>query len=131
MLKAVVFKSFTVFDDTTNKQYLFRQGDIIEYERFAACSVASTALPYIRISINDKTLSTPDFIIEQFVQSMSEPTTESDIVSNKGNNKHVHIERCDGTFNSNKFMSNIPREDIIDVKPMENNTYLIIYVKED
>lgn len=46
-------------------------------------------------------------------------------------NQHVQIQRIEGQGNTNDFLLSIPRENIIDVKPMEHNTYLIIYAEEE
>lgn len=46
-------------------------------------------------------------------------------------NQHIQIERIESTIKVNKFLSNIKRENIVDIKPMEHNTYLVIYTKED
>lgn len=124
MLEAVVFKTFTVFDDITKHTHIFRQDDVIKYERFAACSVTSNALPYIRIFHNDVTISTPDFAIEQFVQSMSKSVYDRPL-------EHIQIQRIEGQGNTNAFLLGIPRENVIDIKPMEHNTYLIIYAEEE
>lgn len=46
-------------------------------------------------------------------------------------NQHVQIQRIEGQGNTNNFLLSIPRENIIDIKPMEHNTYLIIYAEEE
>lgn len=46
-------------------------------------------------------------------------------------NQHVQIQRIEGQGNTNDFLLSISRENIIDVKPMEHNTYLIIYAEEE
>jgi len=46
-------------------------------------------------------------------------------------NQYVQIERIESVTKVNKFLSNIKRENIVDIKPMEHNTYLVIYTKED
>ena len=46
-------------------------------------------------------------------------------------NQHVQIQRIEGQGNTNDFLLSIPRENIIDIKPMENNTYLVIYAEEE
>lgn len=46
-------------------------------------------------------------------------------------NQHVQIQRIEGQGNTNDFLLSIPRENIIDIKPMEHNTYLIIYAEEE
>ena len=55
---------------------------------------------------------------------------ESDNV-NKHTEKHVQIQRIEGQGNTNDFLLSIPRENIIDIKPMEHNTYLVIYAEEE
>ena len=46
-------------------------------------------------------------------------------------NQHVQIERIESVTKVNKFLSNIKRENVIDIKPMEHNTYLVIYAEEN
>ncbi len=46
-------------------------------------------------------------------------------------NQHVQIQRIEGLGNTIDFLSSIPKENIIDIKPMEHNTYLIIYAEEE
>ena len=68
---------------------------------------------------------------------MKEPKlTELDSViesngADKYINQHVQIQRIEGQGNTNDFLLGIPRENVIDIKPMENNTYLIIYAEEE
>lgn len=47
------------------------------------------------------------------------------------NNQHVQIQRIEGQGNTNDFLLSIPKENIIDIKPMEHNTFLIIYTEEE
>ncbi len=54
---------------------------------------------------------------------------ESDNVNK--HTQHVQIERIEGQSNANNFLLGIPRENIIDIKPMEHNTYLVIYAEEE
>lgn len=46
-------------------------------------------------------------------------------------NQFVQIQKFDSVHSTNKFLKDIPRENIIDIKPMENNTYLVIYAEEE
>ena len=46
-------------------------------------------------------------------------------------NQHVQIQRIEGQGNTNDFLLSIPKENIIDIKPMEHNTYLVIYAEEE
>ena len=42
-------------------------------------------------------------------------------------NQFVQIQKFDSVHSTNKFLKDIPRENIIEIKPLENNTYLVIY----
>jgi len=46
-------------------------------------------------------------------------------------NQYVQIKRVDSIHDTNRILKDIPKENVIDIKPMENNTYLIIYASED
>lgn len=46
-------------------------------------------------------------------------------------NQHVQIQRIEGEGNTNEFLLGIPRENVIDIKSMEHNTYLVIYAEEE
>lgn len=46
-------------------------------------------------------------------------------------NQHIQIQRIEGRGNTNDFLLGIPRENVIDIKPMEHNTYLVIYTEEE
>ena len=50
---------------------------------------------------------------------------------NKYAKQHIQIQRIEGQGNVNNFLLSIPRENVIDIKPMEYNTYLVIYAKEE
>lgn len=152
MPKAIVTKEF-VFDTSDFYRIKFVKGDIIVYARYHTPSdkMDGTFNDCIRIDRGNDTYFGEYFDIETYTEEFKglEDYRAEESVENISNYikqmkedneafepsyelvKHVHVERCDGTFQTNKFMSNIPREDIIDVKPMENNTYLVIYAKED
>lgn len=42
---------------------------------------------------------------------------------NKYAKQHIQIQRIEGQGNVNNFLLSIPRENVIDIKPMEHNTY--------
>ena len=44
--------------------------------------------------------------------------------------QYVQIQKFDSVLNTNKFLKNIPKENVIEIKPLENNTYLVIYSEE-
>lgn len=50
---------------------------------------------------------------------------------NKYAKQHIQIQRIEGQGNVNNFLLSIPRENVIDIKPMKHNTYLVIYAKEE
>lgn len=42
----------------------------------------------------------------------------------------LQIQKFDSVHNTNKFLKTIPKENIIEIKPLENNTYLVTYSEE-
>ena len=42
----------------------------------------------------------------------------------------LQIQKFDSVHNTNKFLKNIPKENVIEIKPLENNTYLVTYSEE-
>lgn len=60
-----------------------------------------------------------------------EECNSTGVLSCAFNNHYVQIQRLESVHDANKFLKDIPKENVIDVKPMENNTYLVIYTKED
>lgn len=42
----------------------------------------------------------------------------------------IQIQRFDSVHNTNEFLKNIPKENIIKIEPLENNTYLVTYSEE-
>ncbi len=46
-------------------------------------------------------------------------------------NQCIQIQKFDSVHNTNKFLKNIPKENIIEIKPLENNTYLVTYSEEN
>ena len=42
----------------------------------------------------------------------------------------VQIERIESVTKTNEFLSKLYKEQILEVRPMENNTYLVVYTKE-
>ena len=124
MLNKAVTSKEIIFHDFSGSQITIAKDTTIQYERYEVAMVDEPSMKCMRIYVAGYTYHGEDFLIEGYVTKPLEPSCTRPP-------KHVHVERCDGTFQTNKFMSNIPREDIIDVKPMENNTYLVIYAKED
>ena len=45
-------------------------------------------------------------------------------------NQCIQIQRFDSVCNTNEFLKNIPKENIIKIEPLENNTYLVTYSEE-
>lgn len=42
----------------------------------------------------------------------------------------IQIQKFDSVHNTNKFLKTIPKENIIKIEPLENNTYLVTYSEE-
>lgn len=42
----------------------------------------------------------------------------------------IQIKKFDSVHNTNEFLKNIPKENIIKIEPLENNTYLVTYSEE-
>lgn len=42
----------------------------------------------------------------------------------------IQIQKFDSVHNTNKFLKTIPKENIIKIEPLENNTYLVTYCEE-
>ena len=45
-------------------------------------------------------------------------------------NQCLQIQKFDSVHNTNKFLKTIPKENIIKIEPLENNTYLVTYSEE-
>ena len=45
-------------------------------------------------------------------------------------NQCIQIQKFDSVCNTNEFLKNIPKENIIKIEPLENNTYLVTYSEE-
>ena len=42
----------------------------------------------------------------------------------------IQIQKFDSVYKTNEFLKNIPKENIIKIEPLENNTYLVTYSEE-
>ena len=42
----------------------------------------------------------------------------------------IQIQKFDSVYNTNEFLKNIPKENIIKIEPLKNNTYLVTYSEE-
>lgn len=42
---------------------------------------------------------------------------------------HIQIERCDCVASTNRFLNTIDGDDFVEIIPLENNQYLVIYKK--
>lgn len=42
----------------------------------------------------------------------------------------IQIQKFDSVHNTNEFLKNIPKENVIKIEPLENNTYLVTYSEE-
>lgn len=106
----------------------FKRGDVISWERYKD----SNKKDAITISF-----STADFDIEPTNIDMQ---TGVNLDTNEVYTKpfvdvpeitelmyHVQVEVCEGKFNVNKFLKTIDSNNFIDIKPMQNNWYMVVY----
>ena len=42
----------------------------------------------------------------------------------------IQIQKFDSVYNTNEFLKTIPKENVIEIKPLEYNTYLVTYSEE-
>jgi hypothetical protein len=42
----------------------------------------------------------------------------------------IQIQKFDSVYKTNEFLKTIPKENIIKIEPLENNTYLVTYSEE-
>lgn len=42
----------------------------------------------------------------------------------------IQIQKFDSVHNTNEFLKTIPKENVIKIEPLENNTYLVTYSEE-
>lgn len=42
----------------------------------------------------------------------------------------LQIQKFDSVHHTNEFLKNIPKENVIKIEPLENNTYLVTYSEE-
>ena len=114
----IVTKGFE-FECFTGQVKRFVTGDLIDYIRYNRPKNSKAYSVGIHIKMNDDSYKGVNFDIENYVEK---------IVPNK---KHIQIQRLDSVVNANNFLMTVNKEDVVDVKPMENNTYLVIYMCED
>ena len=122
MTRAVVLDDFSFVGDYGIVHV--DKGAIIKYERTTRsdCEGDHTI---IQIFYNDKFYFSNDFTIEAFVQILPEVPASAAPA-----NQYVQIQKFDSVCHTNEFLKNIPKANVIEIKPLENNTYLIIYSEE-
>lgn len=88
------------------------------------CAVCGKAVPLTQIEAKYTTFRLCDKCINAInaVRNTLEMSASAD--------QHVQIQKFDSVYHANEFLENIPKENVIEIKPLENNTYLIIYCEE-
>ena len=92
-----------------------------------SCAVCGKAVPLTQIEARYATFRLCDKCINAInaVRNILEVSASAAPV-----NQSVQIQKFDSVLNTNKFLKNIPKENVIEIKPLENNTYLVIYSEE-
>ena len=125
--KQIVFNTF----DKINKRVIFEPEMELDYKRFFGIGKPS----YLQIRCNDICIDSfiegPDFPIEDYVEKINEGTGEEFRQQADRPNQEmpytVQVEMKPSRIETNSFLKTIPGKNVIDIKPMVNNCYLIIY----
>ena len=148
VIKQIIFDTF----DKINKRVIFEPEMELDYKR-----LWMNGKPYLQISCDDictdSFIEGPDFPIEDCVEPIIEETPLSNMSreiqesikeqeeytkafnlgletgkSMKDEKPYtVQIDRIESKRAVNDILKGIPGKNVIDIKPMENNTYLVIY----
>ena len=145
-----VIKEFYIVDKNTNYTYEFPIDTEIEYQRISnrTIRIASDEYPYPI----DSNMECENFDIENFVESIEETPLfkmnreiqqsvkeqeEYTRIFNLGLETGksmkeeepytVQVEMRSSRHDLNKYLKTIPGKNIINIKPIENNCYLVIY----
>ena len=144
VIKQIVFETF----DEINKTVKFEPEMELDYKRFFRIGKAS----YLQISCEDICIDGfiegPDFDIENYVEPIPDITNFTSEEEKSINERFweelrqqidrthredqelpytVQVEMRSSRIELNKYLKTIPGKNVIDIKPMENNCYLIIY----
>ena len=129
MTRAIVNNGFRFFDDRSQELMTLCKDDVISYERYPCYSTAiSCAESRIRIFYKGCVYNTDNFSIEAYVTTFPEPLLNYEESVSRG--QCIQIQKFDSVHNTNEFLKNIPKENIIKIEPLENNTYLVTYSEE-
>ena len=112
----IVTKGFE-FECFSGEVKRFVTGDLIEYTRYSRPKNSKAYPVGLHIKANNCSYKGVDFDIENYTKEI---TTE----------KHIQIKRVDSVINANNFLMTINKDDVVDIKPMESNTYLVIYMSK-
>ena len=132
MKRAIVIfsKGLTIYDDKLIVDTIPKD-TLITYERFFQPSREfigqDTAYLHIFSYHTKRSYSVPDFIIEGYVQNLPEPLLN---YQSDKKDKCIQIQKFDSVHNTNEFLKTIPKENVIKIEPLENNTYLVTYSEE-
>ena len=117
--KQIIFDTF----DKINKRVIFEPDMELDYKR-----LWMNGKPYLQISCDDictdSFIEGPDFPIEEHVRPIIKFYPENKV---KEQSCTVQVETCEGKFNVNKFLKTIDGNNFIDIKPMQNNWYMVVY----
>ena len=134
-----------VFRTNEDIYAIIQKGQVIEFERYTERLSGEQA---IKIETDDDIYYGKVIDIEDYVSPITLKSKMNDIndaiqytkdcnqafqlgKESAFSNQHVQIQRIEGKSNTNDFLLGIPRENVIDIKPMEHNTYLVIYAEEE
>ena len=145
-----VIKEFDIVDKNTNYSYDFPIDTVLKYERISnrTIRISSDEFPYPIDSymecenfdiehfvepIEETPLSKMNREIQQFVKEQQECTEIFNRGVEVGKSMKeeepyiVQFKFCDCVSNANRFMETIPGKNFIDIKPMKDNCWLVVY----
>ena len=150
MIHCKVIDEFDIVDKNTNYTYGFSVDTEIKYKRISnrTLCISSDNYPYPSDSymecenfdienyvepIEETPLSKMNREIQQIVKEQEDYTKAFNLGLETGKSMKeeepytVQVEMRSSRHDLNKYLKTIPGKNIIDIKPLENNCYLVIY----
>ncbi len=145
-----VIKEFNIVNKNTNRSYCFPVDTEIKYQRISnrTIRIASDEYPYpIDANMECENFDIENYVepieetplfkmnreIQQAVKEQEEYTKAFNLGLETGKSMKeeepytVQVEMRSSRLDLNKYLKTIPGKNIIDIKPIENNCYLVIY----
>ena len=137
-VRAIVSKEITFQPLNDSSVITFHDGETIEYERWKR---PTDGKPVITIKYAFGEYSKyeylgADFDIENYIEEVPDLTKFAEELNQHADRTYrpnqelpyiVQVEMRNSRVELNKYLKTIPGKNVIDIKPMDNNCYLVIY----